>query len=263
MELDYSVCCIKGCDLPTVALGLCNKHWRRTKKYGSPMAVRSHSGLFVGKPPEVRFQMQYKVRESGCWEWTGARDADGYGSFVAVYDGVTYKRAHRWSWAHHNKQQIPQYGNICHACDNPSCVNPAHLWLGTAKENQQDKWAKGRANIARGEAYSHTKLTADQVRSILLDPRASTAIAADYGISPGTISDIKRRKSWSHLEVGEIAKHKRVSPRKGVSDKVTPEIVREIRSSSMMGKDLAEKFGVSKQLITDIRKRRSWAHVED
>ena len=262
MEPDHNICCIKGCDLPSLALGLCNKHWRRNKAYGSPVAMQKHSGMFIGKSVEDRFRLQHKKIDGGCWEWVSGKDADGYGLFKGLVGSALYKRAHRWSWAFHNQKEIPKWGNICHKCDNPSCVNPDHLWLGTAMENQQDKHQKGRARVPFGEDIPWAKLNEVQVIAILSDPRAGSRIAADYGISAGTVSDIKRRKSWGHLDAPLATKHKRVSPRKGVSEKITPEIVKDIRTSEMSGKALAEKYGVSAQCICGIRKRRSWAHIE-
>jgi hypothetical protein len=251
--LDHTVCCIKGCDLPTLALGLCNKHWRRTKAYGSPAVTQRHSGMFIGKSPEVRFKMQYKVAESGCWEWISGKVADGYGLFSGLVNGTPYKRAHRWSWAFHNNEVIPKWGNICHKCDNPSCVNPEHLWLGTAHENQADKWNKGRANMPFGERIPG---------AILADPRPASRISADYGISAGTVNDIKRRKSWAHLDVENVVRPKRESPMKGRSDKLNEDAVRDIRTSTLSGLELAAKYEISPQQVCGIRKRRAWKHVE-
>lgn len=261
-DLDLSVCCIKGCDKPSVALGLCINHWRRNKKYGSPVASVRHGGMFKGKSQAERFKMQYKESPSGCWEWVGSRDVDGYGLFKGDHLGQIFKKAHRWSFAFHNDQTIPEGTSVCHSCDNPSCVNPAHLWLGSTKENQQDKWKKGRGGIRKGEDSQHAKITNDQALAILSDPRPYARIAADYGLSAGTVGNIKNRDSWASLGDVEVVKHKRVSPRKGVSDKITPDIVREIRSSNETGKAMAEKFGITPQTVCDIRKRRSWAHIE-
>lgn len=262
LDLDHRVCCIKGCDLPSIALGLCNKHWRRNRLYGSPVAASKHSGMFQGKTAAERFKMQYKVAENGCWLWIGGRDSDGYGTFKGSHLGQELKRAHRWSWAYHNNQTIPKLANICHTCDTPACVNPAHLWLGTVAENQSDKWQKGRGGILTGELSPHAKVSEVQVLEILSDPRPHARIAADYGVTARTISDIKMRRSWAHIEGVEVVKTPRVSPRKGVSDKITPEIVREIRSSTDTGKALAAKFRIAPQTVCDIRKRRSWAHIE-
>lgn len=259
---DHTICCIKGCDLPSLALGLCNKHWRRTKAYGSPAVTQRHGGMFIGKTPEVRFKMQYKIATTGCWEWVSGKDADGYGLFSGLVNGTPYRRAHRWSWAFHNNAPIPKWGNICHTCDNPSCVNPEHLWLGTAMDNQQDKHRKGRANAPFGEQIPGSKLLEQQVLAIIADPRPASRIAAEYGIAAGTVSDIKRRKSWAHLDAPVAVRQKRESPMKGRSDRVTPDIVREIRTSPMKGTELAKKFEISVQQVCAIRKRRAWAHID-
>jgi hypothetical protein len=260
--LDYSICCVKGCDTKSLALGLCNKHWQRTRKYGSPVATESHSGMYMGKSAAHRFEMQHR-KTDGCWLWSASTDTDGYGAFRGEYDGVIYKRAHRWSWAYHNKQHIPPGGHVCHKCDTPGCVNPDHLFLGDAEVNQADKMAKGRHRVQRGETAGRAKLTEAQARAILADPRPYTTIAFDYGVTRMTVNDIKRRVSWQHITDVEIPpKPARVSPRKGKSDKITPEIVREIRTSKELGKALAERFGISQQHISGIRKGRGWAHIE-
>lgn len=259
--LDHKVCCIKGCDLPSMALSLCNKHWRRNKLYGSPAATRKHSGMFIGKTPQERFKLQHRIAESGCWEWTGGKDQDGYGLFRGEIEGQMMQRAHRWSWAFHNKSRIPTWGNICHKCDNPSCVNPEHLWLGTVMDNQTDKHRKGRARMLKGEELPWAKLDEEKVRAILADPRPSSRIAEEYGISNGTVSDIKRRKSWAHLDVEQVVKHKRLSHRIGVSQKLNEDAIRDIRASTLSGKELAAKYGISPQQVCGIRKRRAWKHV--
>lgn len=218
--------------------------------------------MFSGKPPEYRFKMQYKVAKNGCWEWIGGKDPDGYGTFRGEHLGQSFKRAHRWSWAYHNNQKVPAGASVCHSCDNPACVNPEHLWVGSTLENQRDKWAKGRGGIPFGENASRAKLTEEQARAILVDPRPNSRVAADYGVAASTVGDIKGRGSWRSIGDVEPVKAKRVSPRKGVSDKITPDIVREIRTSPEAGKALAKKFGITPQTVCDIRKRRSWAHIE-
>jgi hypothetical protein len=81
------------------------------------------------------------TRGDGCWEWTGTRDDAGYGKFE--YLTVTY-RVHRLSWSLENGS-IPDGLLICHNCDNPPCVRPDHLFLGTQQDNVDDMWDKGRA----------------------------------------------------------------------------------------------------------------------
>lgn len=260
--MDHSICCIKECEKEVLALGLCSKHWRRNRLYGSPVALQKHSGSFFGLTPEQRFKMQYKVAGNGCWEWTGGKDRDGYGLFRGETSGQMFKRAHRWSWAYHNNSEIKPGQMVCHSCDSPKCVNPEHLFIGDALINMQDKAAKGRSRVPFGENCAASKITEQQAREILADPRPYAAIAADYGLNQSSVGSIKQRLSWGHLDVEHIGRAKRVSPKKGKSEKVTPEIVKEIRDSLLSGKSLAEKFGISPQLVCDIKKRRSWAHVE-
>lgn len=261
--MDFRVCCVKGCDEPSLALGLCTLHWQRTRKYGSPAATKFHSGSFRGKPAAERFEMQVKRREDGCWIWAGGVDLDGYGAFKGEAAGQQFLRAHRWSWAHHNNKRVPPGAHICHTCDNPRCVNPEHLFLGDPLANMRDKVAKGRLRVADGEKNGHAKLTEAQARAILADPRPHAAIAADYGVKSSTVGSIKQRVSWQHIEDVVVAQPPpRVSHRQGVSDRITPDIVRAIRNAAEPLKALAERHGVSVQTVCDIRKRRSWAHIE-
>ena len=89
-----------------------------------------------------------------CWEWTGHQDKDGYGRLRANNKDL---RAHRVSWEMHNKRHIPKGMQIMHSCDNPSCVNPAHLSLGTAQDNANDALSKGRTVGARLKQRTHCR----------------------------------------------------------------------------------------------------------
>lgn len=260
--MDFSICCIKGCNEKTEALGLCINHWRLNRKYGSPVARKQHSGMFRGKPADERFAMQVRKQPSGCLHWVGARDQDGYGSFRGEAAGQMHSRAHRWSWSFHNDQPIPKHGHICHKCDDPRCVNPEHLFLGDNAINMADKIAKGRARAPAGENHRDAVITEEQAKAILSDPRTYAEIAVEYHVKPSTVGGLKQRVSWRNLGDVEVVKHKRVGHRRGVSEKITPEIVREIRTKQMTGKQYAAKFGVTQATVCDIQKRRSWAHVE-
>ena len=94
---------------------------------------------------------------------------------------------------------IPEGMVVRHSCDNPPCVNPEHLLLGTQADNMADKINRGRANVPHGERHTSAKLTADDVRDIrqfLADGESCRSIGRAYGVSHQVVSDIKLGKSW-------------------------------------------------------------------
>lgn len=131
-----------------------------------------------------------------CWLWTAARRSNRYGAFRA---GNKCDSAHRFSWELHFGE-IPEGMVVCHKCDNPPCVNPNHLFLGTHAENQRDKKIKGRA--ARGEANNKAKLTENDVREIrtlISQGLSSRQIASKFNVQHAAILTIKSGKNWSWL----------------------------------------------------------------
>ncbi len=134
---------------------------------------------------------------SGCWLWDGLTTHNGYGRI-----GVNGRdqRAHRVSYELHCGP-IPEGAVGCHRCDIPACVNPAHLFLGTVKDNVFDRSQKGRGKF--GEQHGRAKLDDAQVRDIwrlLTAGRVLHAeIARRYGVSRGRISDIAAGKTWKHV----------------------------------------------------------------
>ena len=133
-----------------------------------------------------------------CWNWTSAKHPKGYGLFSI---NNRNQRAHRVSYEL-CKGKIPEGMQVLHECDNPSCVRPDHLFLGTNADNMADKVAKGRqAHFCpgRGEGHPTSKLTEDQVRAIRASPGPQSRIAIEFGISCGYVSDIRKRKYWAHI----------------------------------------------------------------
>lgn len=138
-----------------------------------------------------------KKLNSDCWEWMGSRNKGnrGYGQF---WIGHTFVGAHRFSYElHHGK--IPDGLEVCHHCDNPACVNPDHLFLGTHKENEEDKKSKNRQ--ARGKAVVHqNKINENDVVNIRNSAKSYDEISKEYGISSAMVYYIKSRRSWKWVE---------------------------------------------------------------
>ncbi len=145
-----------------------------------------------------------KVDCSGdCWEWTGSRNRAGYGR-IGVQGGRRGQTdsAHRVSWVLHNGP-VPDGLFVCHHCDRPACVNPAHLFLGTGTDNMRDMAAKGRATSLRGETHPNTQITTDDVRAIralVADGYTRVQVAQQYSISPAHVTRIWLRQAWAHVD---------------------------------------------------------------
>lgn len=153
----------------------------------------------VSQSVQAAFEHFVAIDEkSGCWVWNGPRfeKRGGYGCFTMRPAGIRLKRAHRQAWELF-RGPIPAGVNVLHSCDNPSCVNPEHLFLGGQAMNMADKVAKGRQNY--GERHGRRKLTEAQAIAIRNDPRSYADIATAVGVSIATISDIKCARSWQHL----------------------------------------------------------------
>lgn len=146
----------------------------------------------------VRFKGKYQEQSNGCYEWQAALNENGYGEFRV--DGGR-KKAHRVAYTIF-KGEIPEGLLVCHSCDNKKCVNPAHLWLGTDKDNAVDRNTKNRQN--KGSLVNHAKLTEEDVISIkirLKSGQTQRSLAREYGVHHLTIHWIKQGKTWTHVKV--------------------------------------------------------------
>ena len=139
---------------------------------------------------------------STCINTRFAVDKDGYG---LVTIAGTKQKHHRLAYCEANDLLITDIAGkvIMHTCDNPSCVNPDHLVLGTHADNTQDMWAKGRQNVPsfKGDKNPAAKLTDDKVREIreLAKVGNPFRLAKQYGISQGSLYYILSRRTWKHV----------------------------------------------------------------
>ena len=136
-------------------------------------------------------------KTDGCWLWTGTTSAFGHGNIRRTGSNRPVG-AHRFSYELHHGA-IPDGLWVLHRCDNPRCVRPDHLFLGTPKDNMQDMASKGRSGGQIGEAHHHAKLTKLAVLAILGDKRPHAEIARDYNISSSYVCMIKQRRRWAHV----------------------------------------------------------------
>lgn len=144
-----------------------------------------------------RFLAKFEIDlQTGCWLWTGARLAQGYG-LIKRKDGAQL-RAHRVAYAL-AYGPIPDGLQVCHRCDNPRCVRPGHLFLGTAQDNANDMVAKGSSARLNGERNGAARLSQQDVEAIRSDASTYGQLAKRFGVSPSAIGFIKRRQRWTHV----------------------------------------------------------------
>ena len=135
-----------------------------------------------------------------CWNWKNQKNKKGYGLFNFSRGNET-TLAHRIAFKIANGY-LPNDRFVCHSCDNPSCCNPSHLWLGTPKDNTVDMMEKGRwkpADPIRGENASGAKLSNKDVQEIRSSGDSTKTLARRYGVSTVRINQILSRKAWTHV----------------------------------------------------------------
>lgn len=149
------------------------------------------------RPLSERFWEKVDVRAHGeCWPWLASTKQGGYGK-IADEDG-RIQLAHRVAYRL-VVGDIPSGRVVCHRCDNPGCVNPHHLFLGTQADNLRDMRIKRRDNPPRGSRHPKTKLDEALVARVRADARSHRRIARDYGIGKSTVGMIKAGATWTHV----------------------------------------------------------------
>lgn len=175
--------------------GYCKLHYERFMASGTPDGT--YMTAILGVPINEHFAYFFAkstTTDNGCIEWAGSKDKDGYGRIKKA--SGSYK-AHRLSYML-NIGDIPDDREICHKCDNPSCVNPDHLFVGTAKDNATDREIKGRGNhTARCKEYKLVSPSGQVFTIIGITEFANANGLAQSKLSQVWSGDRKHHKGWT------------------------------------------------------------------
>lgn len=194
-----SICSYVGCGRPVNARGMCATHYMQQRRAGLiPRDTR------LPAPVVERFWRQVEKTDT-CWWWNGREKSKaGYGQIGLGGRGGRQQLVHRFSYELHNGP-ITDGRLVMHSCDNPRCVNPAHLSLGNHSENAIDAVQKGRwpgvPPLHCGEDQHSSKLTVEDVifiRENLDIP--SKELAARFGTNITSIQKVRSRKTWKHVQ---------------------------------------------------------------
>lgn len=139
------------------------------------------------------------LHPNACWEWQGTLDSHGYGQYqIKRVRTLVHRLSYQWATG-------TDISGLCvlHICDNPICVNPAHLWLGTREDNNADRQAKGRSYRPTSNSANRGKLTVEDIINIRLyntDGIGYGTLAKKYGVSKSTIYDICKYRSRKNVQ---------------------------------------------------------------
>lgn len=205
-------------------------------------------------------QIEYYINEKGCHICTShCKDKDGY-----CYARINKKtgKLHRKLWIE-NYGPIPDGMVIRHTCDNPSCINLAHLLIGTPSDNTNDMLERGRQ--AKGEFQGCAVLSEYQVVCIIADTSSTIAeLARKFNVAENTIQQIKRGGTWKHIERPNGIEGPRETPKgenHSISKLTEQDVVKIIADGNSTHQSLADKYNVSVGCITAIKNNRTWKHI--
>lgn len=257
-----NVCSVPDCERPYYAKGCCNLHYLRSRRDGVTKNGRSKEHA----PVLQRFvRSLVEAGSDECWPWPSGTKSKTYGRIQEGGRGSKYIGAHRFAYEL-SKGQIPDGMVVMHSCDNRTCVNPAHLSIGTFGDNTRDAIRKGRftqsANgAARGEKHGNAKLNSELARRIKASRHSLVDIAALLGLDPSTVRAVRIGETWrdavptgDEVEFGLVKIDRRYSSGLHHNCKLSAEQIQQIKASPKYGVALAAEYGVTKQTIYRIRK---------
>lgn len=226
---------------------------------------------FNEKDMEKFEKLFIRKNKNECWEWLGAKDKDDYGDFSA---NLKKNKAHRVSYVIYNKTFIPKGSLVLHSCDNPSCINPNHLFIGSVQDNSDDMKAKKRQ--AFGERNAKSKLTDEKVYSILYSyyfgGKNTVDLEKEYGVKNVMIGLIVKGRHWNHVYekfmadynypsipnhyIGKFSGDK--NPRAKLKSLQVKDILIRYFLNHEKKSDLAIEFNVSREIIYNICSGETW-----
>ena len=192
---------------------------------------------------------------SGCWLWLGAVASNGYGA--VCNDEGEKGSAHRFFYSE-MVGSIPGDMHVCHRCDVRICVNPAHLFLGSAAENNRDKKNKGRQ--VKGSGHPNATLEDWQVKDICTSDEFPHALAKRHGTSVSNVHYIRAGRGWPHIDgsrrKGSVASGARLPQSKLRERDLQP--IRSLREGGLTYREIGERFGVSANTVRSVCLGESW-----
>lgn len=195
---------------------------------------------------------------TGCWLWLGAIATNGYG--VVCDDDGRKIGAHRFFYEQ-AQGAIPEGMHVCHHCDTRPCVNPAHLFIGSANDNNRDKFSKGRQ--AYGVRHGNAVLTDLQITDIRRSSEFPSVLAEIYGISVANVLYVRSGRGWTHLPPCNDEYPKGCGIRKPAAKLTDSDIptIRQLRDKGLSYQAIANRFGVRCGTIRAAYLGRTWKHV--
>ena len=196
------VCCVKGCDDPEKALGLCSRHYARIQARDHLLRDNVCAARHGLSNEDRFFSWVDKVEGDGCWNWKGYLNLHGYGIFTERKEGKPGSRrnviAHRKAYeiAH---GPIPFGMVIRHKCDNKQCVRIDHLEVGTQADNARDNYERGLLVGRPGETNHAAKINEEIVREIRNSKEDVYTLAKRYNVSVPLIYKVRSRTTWKHV----------------------------------------------------------------
>lgn len=233
-----------------------------------------------GKKAPLRERFDAKVlKGDGCWEWQATKNNKGYG-MIGITTAIGKRLAHRVSYELHIGP-IPDGLCVLHRCDNPACVRPGHLFLGTKRDNVADMDTKGRRVVGINpdnkpprhteDDHPRAKLTVRLVEALRHRHAAGAslcALARECDVNKTVMRRALQGKTWPSaggpLAVSQPKKYESYIGSTHANSKLTEEIVRSARmrhANGLSGQKLADEYGVSISVMYDALKGRSWKHV--